>query len=59
MSAFGAFSMGSLIHPILAYIAVRLMTDTGWAWRLFIAALVSLIGLGLWGWAAYVIFHAS
>jgi hypothetical protein len=51
------FSTGLLVHPVLAYIGIRLMTRTGWAWRLFLASLASVVGLGLWAWAAYIVVH--
>jgi hypothetical protein len=41
-------SIGLFSHPLLSYIAVRRMTETGFSWRWFFSAVLCLLGLFLW-----------
>jgi hypothetical protein len=51
------FSICVFVHPLLAYSSVRMMTHTGWSWRLFSAFLASVLGLGLWAGAVYIVVY--
>jgi len=47
------FSTGWLYSPLLFYIAVRRMCETGFAWLWFLAAFANLAGVALWAFAIY------
>ena len=50
-------SIGWLVGPLFLYVAIRRMTELGWNLILFISALLSASGLGLWIYAIYVSLH--
>jgi hypothetical protein len=45
------FSLVLLSHPLLGYIAVRKMTETGFSWRCFFSAILCCLGIFLWAQA--------
>jgi small basic protein len=47
------FCSGWFFHPTLAYIAIRKMTEVGFAWRWFLSALICLCGITLWALTIY------
>jgi lysylphosphatidylglycerol synthetase-like protein (DUF2156 family) len=51
------FSLGLLCHPILGYIAVRKMTETGFSWRWFFSAVLCSLGVFLWALTFYYLLR--
>jgi hypothetical protein len=51
------FSLGILSHPILGYIAVRKMTETGFSWRWFFSAIFCSLGIFLWALTFYFLLR--
>src|ERR1035437_6139329 len=47
------FSTGWLYSPLLSYVAVRRMSETGFSWLWFVSAFVSFSGIVLWAFAIY------
>jgi hypothetical protein len=47
------FSTGWFFHPTLAYIAIRKMTEIGFAWRWFLSVLICFSGIVLWAFTIY------
>jgi uncharacterized membrane protein YhaH (DUF805 family) len=44
---------GWLYSPLLLYIAVRRMSETGFSWLWFLSAFVSFAGIALWAFTIY------
>ena len=49
-------SLGLFSHPVLGYIAIRRMTETGFSWRWFFSAVLCLLGFALWVWAVLIVY---
>jgi hypothetical protein len=47
------YALGLFSHPILTYIAIRKITETGFAWSCFFSAAIGLLGMSLWTWTTY------
>ena len=47
------FCTGWLYSPLLVYIAVRRMSETGFSWLWFLSAFTSFAGIALWAFAIY------
>jgi len=49
-------SIGLFSNPVLSYIAVRRMTETGFSWRWFFSAVLGLLGYSLWVLAVLIFY---
>ena len=49
------FSVGLFYLPLLCYIAIRSMTETGFSRVWFFSVVFCFIGMGLWAWIVYAL----